>query len=302
MSEPQPTELPEGLEPAEAFALLGDETRIAILQALWSASDRPVPFSALRRRAGVDDSAQFNYHLGKLTDHFVERTDDGYDFRYAGEKVVRAILAGSFTERVERTIPVDGACHDCGGDLEAEYRDEQVTIACTDCGNRYGRYPFPPGGLKDRTDAEIMSAFNQRVRHLHCLAKDGVCPECGGRMSTEVVDDTEDVFGLEIRVDHTCERCRHLIRSPVGLGLLDHSAVVSFYDDHGVELSTEPYWTLDWCVDDDHTTVLSRDPWRLQVDIRAGDELLSVTLDGDLNVVDVSRGPGEPSPDTRSVA
>ncbi|MFB6270691.1 MAG: winged helix-turn-helix domain-containing protein, partial [Halobacterium sp.] len=246
--------LDDSLPPAEAFALLGNETRITILQELWLAPERPVAFSDLRKRVGMRDSAQFNYHLSKLTDHFVRQVEGGYEFQYAGEKVVRAILAGTFTERVELEFPVEGECFDCGGGLEAAYADERLTIRCADCKSTYGRYAFPPGGLRDRSTTEIEAAFDQRVRHLHCLAADGVCPECGGRIETAVVPDDDDVLGLDVRVDHTCMQCQHTISSPVGLSLLDDSRVVAFHADHGVELNARKHWTLRWCVTDETTT------------------------------------------------
>lgn len=282
-------EVPESLAPAEAFALLGNETRIAILQELWRAPEEPVAFSELRRRVGVEDSAQFNYHLGKLTGHFVARTEDGYRFRYAGEKVVRAILAGTFTERLDLTFAVEGTCHDCGAGLRARYEDERLGIECPACGAEYGRYAFPPGGLRDRTPEEVAAAFNQRVRHLHCLAADGVCPECGGVVTTTVVADEAGVTGQSVRVDHECERCHHRIRSPVGVSLLDDGTVLAFHEEHGVDLPAVPYWTLAWCVTDESLTVESRDPWRVSLDIPLGGELLRVTVDGDLRVIRTAR-------------
>jgi len=278
----------ESLPPAEAFALLGNETRIKILQELWLAPEYPVAFSDLRKRVGMRDSAQFNYHLSKLTDHFVRGTDDGYEFQYAGEKVVRAILAGTFTDRVSLDFPVAGECFDCGGDLEGRYADERLAVHCADCDATYGRYAFPPGGLRDRTDAEVAQAFDQRVRHLHCLAADGVCPECGGRMDTSVVPDSEDRLGLDVRVDHECAQCQHTISSPVGLSLLDDSTVVAFHADHGVELNTREHWTLRWCVTDE-TTEYETDPERVTVAITLDGETLTVTLDGDLRVLSTER-------------
>ena len=48
----------EGLAPAEAFALLGDDARIAILRALWEReAETPVPFSELYDAVDIDDSA-----------------------------------------------------------------------------------------------------------------------------------------------------------------------------------------------------------------------------------------------------
>ncbi|RQH01752.1 winged helix-turn-helix domain-containing protein [Natrarchaeobius oligotrophus] len=284
------------LDPADAFALIGNDTRLAILEALWAAEEQPVSFSELRRTVGVRDSAQFNYHLQQLTGHFVRKVDGtpdggagGYEFRHAGEKVVRSILAGSFTESPTlEPFEVTGACVSCGGPLRASYRDEQFTIACLDCGQRHGEYPFPPGGLNDRTPEEIAEAFDHRVRHLHCLAADGVCPECNGRMGSTIVEDGECCLGVGVRVDHECRQCGHALCSTVGLRLLDHSEVVGFHRERGVHLDERPYWTLPWCVSDRYTRVLERDPYRLEVRIPVGADRLSVAMDGELNVLETS--------------
>jgi len=189
----------ECVAPADAFELVSDETRLAILEALRRV-DTPARFSDVREEVGTRDSAQFNYYLGKLVGPFVHKGEDGYELRTAGERVVQAILAGSFTEHPERDIAIDDRCAICGGPLSARYAEEMLSIECEACGHGHGEYSFPPGGLHDRTDAEVLEAFDQRVRHLTCLAKDGVC-------------------------------------SAIGLGLLDHSAVASSHSDHGISLS-----------------------------------------------------------------
>jgi hypothetical protein len=56
-----------------------------------------------------------------------------------------------------------------------------------------------------------------------------------------------------------------------------------------VDLCTTPYWDLAWCVSDQHTTIASEDPWKLLVEIPLDDEVLSVTLDGSLNVLELER-------------
>jgi hypothetical protein len=81
----------ETLPPDRALALLGNETRIAILRAIASADEERVPFSTLRERVGVDDSGQFNYHLNKLAGRYVRRTADGYALRQAGTDALDVI-------------------------------------------------------------------------------------------------------------------------------------------------------------------------------------------------------------------
>lgn len=62
----------------ETLQVVANETRQAILLVLYSSSDVPLQFSALRRRADVDQSARFNYHLQELLGRFVRETPEGY--------------------------------------------------------------------------------------------------------------------------------------------------------------------------------------------------------------------------------
>jgi|AntDeeMetagen285_2_1112576.scaffolds.fasta_scaffold01465_8 ssDNA-binding Zn-finger/Zn-ribbon topoisomerase 1 len=281
--------LPEEIDPSDAFALLGNELRIDILRAMWAEDGGPIAFSELYGAVGVDDSAQFNYHLKKLTDHFVRHTDDGYELRHSGEKVIQAVLAGSFTGHPQTTIDTGDPCTQCGTELVAIYADEQLCIQCPECEHEHGKYSFPPGGLIDRTDEEVLRAFDQRVRHLHCLAKDGVCPECNGRMRTTIEREGDCCLSASVRVEHVCDYCQHSLCSALGLGLLDQSSVVAFYDGHGIDLAATPYWQLKWCVSDDPVTVRSHDPRRVAVDLTVDDDTMTVVLDEDLEITDTER-------------
>ncbi|WP_226023323.1 winged helix-turn-helix domain-containing protein [Halomicrobium salinisoli] len=274
--------------PADAFSVVADETRLAILEALWQL-ETPARFTDVHDEVGLRDSAQFNYHLGKLTGQFVRKREEGYELRTAGERVVQAILAGSFTEHPRREFDLSDPCTKCGEPLAAEYEDETLAISCPACGHGHGEYPFPPGGFHERSDEEVLEAFDQRVRHLHCLAKDGVCPECNGRMETTISREGDCCLGARVRAEHVCRQCHHELCSAVGLALLDQSDVVAFCDEQGVALSETPYWRFEWCVDDEPVTVDSEDPWRLTVDVTVGGETLRVTVDGDLSVVDTER-------------
>jgi hypothetical protein len=279
----------ECLQPAEAFSVIGNETRLAILEALWAAPDHPVSFSELRSRVGMADSAQFNYHLQKLTGQFLRKTDDGYEFRSAGRAVIQAVLSGSLNQDPElEPFGVEGECIDCGTGLEAFYEDERLRVVCPDCCRDHADWDFPPGGLEDRTPEAVMDAFNQRVRHLLCLSADGVCPDCNGRMET-TVSYADSNAEATVDVTHWCRRCENETNTTIGISLLDDAEVVSFYRDHGVDLNAVPFWTLPWCVADEDTTVLDDDPWRFRVDVALDDERLEVVLDGALAVVDAER-------------
>ena len=137
----------ECLQPAEAFSAVGNETRLDILEALWAAPERPVTFSEFRSRVGMADSAQFNYHLYRLTGQFVAKTDDGYDFRSPGRAVIQAVLAGSLNQDPElEPFAVEGDCIDCGAGPEAFDEDERLRVVCPDWGRRHADWGFRPAG------------------------------------------------------------------------------------------------------------------------------------------------------------
>lgn len=92
------------LAPHEAFAVLGNETRLAIVLALEETDD-PIAYSELKRQVGVYDSGRFNYHLEKLLGHFVERTEGGYRPRVVGTRAARAVTAGTFATRRSSAPP-----------------------------------------------------------------------------------------------------------------------------------------------------------------------------------------------------
>jgi len=137
----------------EAFQLLANETRLAILLALWETKDptgeAAVPFSELYDRVGLDDSGNFNYHLDKLEGHFVTAADDGYRLAPAGTKIVRAVIAGTgISEPTLEPTEIDMACPRCEAPTAITYRDGRLFQLCTECsGNISTSGEFPEGTI-----------------------------------------------------------------------------------------------------------------------------------------------------------
>ena len=284
----------ERTTPAAVFSAIGSERRLAILRALWDA-EGPTSFTDLYGRAGMRDSAQFNYHLRQLTDHFVRKTEAGYELSHAGKRVVRALLVGTFTADAGREIGIDGACIDCGAALRASY-DDFVTIECGECDRLHSRYPFPPAGLVGRDDAAVLDVYDRWTRASYAMVAAGVCSECGGAMTTALGIDPGEMGGechgeYGGTVGHHCAQCRHRVAAPVGMSLLTQADVIDFHRDHGIDLASIPYWELDWCVSDRHTTTVSDEPPRVRVTIGLDDEELHVTVDDSLGVLNVERVP-----------
>lgn len=270
-------------DPERAFRLLSDETRVAILRALWDASDETLSFTALRERVGNPNSGQFNYHLGKLRDHFVTKRGDGYRLTQAGREVVRAVLAGSITDQPNlEAAPIDGECPECGASLVVRY-DEYGIVECSECAKTVMWNEFPPAGLADRTPEQVAVAFDRWTRNRFYLAMDGVCPNCAGEMSTEIRDDAD------LATDHRCRNCKYEARVPLFGHVIRHPAVVSFFDDRGVDVTDMPYWELRTLARDFEETVLSESPWSASVTIEVDGERLRLILDDRVAVSDVER-------------
>ena len=278
------------MEPAEAFSVVGNETRVDILRALLDlgADDAPVSFTEIFEAVDVEDSANFSYHLRQLTGHFIRQREGGYEFRYPGRTVVSAIFTGALTERTQLGFfPVDGSCYECRGDLHGWYVDEQLSIGCTECGTVQVDYPFPPGALDDRSTEALLDAFHHYVRHHYCLAADGVCPECAGEVASTLIRTPEDE-DLAVALDHVCRRCGYRLRSTAGISLLDNADVLVFHSERGVDLDAEPFWHFDWCVSDARTVVRSEDPLRVELELACGGDVLRVRLDETGSVVETA--------------
>lgn len=305
------------LSPEDAFGILGNETRLDILQVLWEAyepyaDDTTLTFSELYDRVGYDDTGNFNYHLEKLTDHYVRQTNIGYELTNSGLEVVRAIIAGTVNERPHLDpVEIDEACPICGAPIEVDY-DRQRTIArCTECPGFFSRgrsdaadpclfhLLYPPGGWEGRTPEEVFHAtIEYNFHHIRAL-RDGICPFCAG-----VVDETLDIceshevaegemcptcdrFHL-VEVRERCRRCKASEWGPLSIAILTHPLVAGFYHEHGIEhefASSESFLRGAEISEE----VLQMDPLRLRVTIPCDNETLRLTLDEELEVVNVVR-------------
>lgn len=85
---------------ADVFELLGNETRVRIVAALYgqwqAAPGQPcLTFSELCERVGVADTGQFNYHLRRLRDVLIDKREAGYALTPLGVCLGQLIAAES---------------------------------------------------------------------------------------------------------------------------------------------------------------------------------------------------------------
>lgn len=302
------------LSPDDAFGMLQNEVRLSILRVLWDADDSPISYAELERRTPVD-TENFYYHLEQLVGHFVRRTDDGYELRYAGEVVVRAIVAGVITEDV--SLPpreIDSRCPYCESAIEIQYVDELLTARCTGCGGvvRGDEFPpgtilsyyFPPSGLFGRSPEQVLEAAHVLYDAKVTPMLNGVCPECAATVDHSlhyceshkpradgVCDDCRSRFA--VWTVHTCEHCGYTRQFVPWFKLLTEPAVISFYHEESDFDRRIPFSKLTWenapYVRSISQSVVSTDPLRIRVRLPIEDAVLRVTMDEDLEIVDIER-------------
>lgn len=217
---------------AAAFGALSDETRVSILRELYAAvraergHETAVSYSDLQRAVGAEDSGRFNYHLEQLVGRFVERTDDGYELREAGRAVARLLHRGTLTGGAEfEPRPVETACRLCGGPLRVAYDDQHLVVTCEDCPGVFGDHgggglhaamDVPPSAVGNRDAAALLAVAVRRFEHRAAMSGGGTCPECCGRVRTELQvcaahDPAPETWDYEPRPTEPCAACGRVV-------------------------------------------------------------------------------------------
>lgn len=305
-----------GPEATEAFKQLASETRLAILLALWELytpfeDDQAVAFSVLRKRVGMRDKGQFHYHLEKLEGRFVRRTDGGYELSRAGRRVVQTVVAGTGIEdRSLDPVEIDRGCYLCGGQTTVVYRDQWIFWACTECDGLLHRADHPagvlaarafePAGFSNRDAEEALNAAWTGASLHGPLG--GVCDRCSGPMDGWLEGcadhDTDGVcpdcgWRYAAVARFLCTVCKHHHQLAPWWLVVNHPAVVAFYYRRGLPLLYEDGVEFQPRIESNLQTnhdqeLVSTDPPRVRVTVRYDGDELRLTLDEDLNVVELS--------------
>jgi hypothetical protein len=288
----------DGDSPVDAFAIVGNDIRAAIIRALGDARvERGVPpvlsFSELRSRTDADvGSSQFNYHLKQLLGRYVESLADGYQMRAEGRRLYGMIRAGTFEESdAVRGIDAGFACHYCGADVTATVEKSMVSVECPACAYTYGYSGAPPGAVAGESAAlDRVAAF---YHHRHLAFARGVCVTCGSELDTELLDAETapyaDADRRALSVYRSCAHCGDQRHLTLGTALLLDPDVVSFCHECGVDVFSTPLWELEFAATDRGVTVQSTDPWMVSLTIEFDGDALTLLVDGDLNVVERTR-------------
>ncbi len=307
-----------GPSAAEAFKRIGDETRLAILLALWEAyepfaDDNTLSFSELLARVDYDTSGNFSYHLQQLEGHFVESTAEGYRLQQAGHRLVRTVIAGTgLTDTTLAPTEIDADCWICGNSLAITYENDHLYTVCDGCGGKFAPgngkptdavmgFAFDPAGLSRPSAEDIFAASVFRAMGKFTMQMGGLCPDCSGPVDSSLhICEEHDPDGIcpncgrrdEIKARWVCTICKNTGHGPPGPNLVLHPRVVAFYANRGFEIG---YNTTDFAaivrilqaMSDHQQELVSTDPPRVRVTIRYEGDELCLTIDDSMNVVDV---------------
>lgn len=309
-----------GPHASEAFALLGNETRLAILLALWEeydphTTDNVVSFSKIFDRVDYDDPGSFSYHLQQLTGQFIRQYPDGegYELRVPALRFIHAVIAGAGVqdETLEST-EIDQPCPFCDAPTAISYQEGLVVHVCTECEGvtteegvpgYLSAVPFDPSGLAERTPEEIRAASRVAAWRQTQIMFEGLCPACSGPVESwleyclhhdpsGVCDHCGTKFPVLARFQ--CRICKnHNVSSPKALALF-HPAVTAFYEDHGIStrIRAEDFESVRrvfGLMDDHEVEIINEEPPRTALTASVDDDEIRLTFDETATVVGVRR-------------
>jgi ribosomal protein L37E len=301
------------LSPQQAFSVLGDETRLGILQSLGKA-DGPLLFSELFRQSDCETSANFSYHLDQLKGHFLHESEEGYVLQQAGRRVIEAVLAEAVPETttVERTT-VDWTCFLCGSPVELSYREGHVGIYCSACGGTrdhrstttvgrlideadvLGILDLPPAGTINRTPEEFLDVAEFWTTLETLALSREICPRCSAALDITVSaceehegrDQLCETCGqrFAIVLQHDCTNCIYGVNSPIWTYLFDNLALIEFLIAHDIDPFVDPgihFQALD-------ETVYSTNPLEAELTVMVDGNSISFRVDDRLYVEQISK-------------
>lgn len=302
------------IDPVEAFSLLANETRMAVISALWEARGG-LAFSEIQDRAGISDTGNFNYHLDQLRGHFVVKgEDDRYQLTAAGRSAMLVDQTGELTQR--RTLDltqIEYPCPYCDNQVAIAYgRDEVLRLLCLECEGTYpgpshggngDRRPsmitklrFPPAGVVGRSPNEIAEIATSWTIPRMWMTLGGVCPDCAAATERTIhvcpAHDSDDGrcptcearFG--VRCEQRCRRCRYGFNLAAFIECLRDDRLRRWFLDRGYDLTL--FRIDDWTAAfPDGDTILHQDPLEYRVRWRVNGDSLVVRTDETLSMIEL---------------
>jgi hypothetical protein len=188
---------------------------------------------------------------------------------------------------------VEGTCLFCGAEaLEASLTHRFFEVECAACGREVAGQPVTPAQTRRRGLEERLESVRRRSVQVYREIRNGTCPECGGRLSAEVLDMRESPLpdADPFLVSSQCRECLREYNSPLTYSVAYHPASVAFHW-RGVDVTTMGVWEFHEHVRERQWTSERRSsvPESYEVTLRRDDDPLRVRLDADAAVTRTER-------------
>ena len=303
------------LSPDEAFSVLGNEARLEILRTLGGAGG-PLAYAELFERVEYGDPSNFSYHLERLVGHFVRKREEGYDLYDAGRRVVEAVVSGTVTDTpVVEPTEAEKDCPFCGAPVAVGFQHGRVEQSCTECaglvrfadsgGRRFTEYGslgfflLPPAGVSGRSPQEMLEAA-WTWRHADFLTDSaGICSRCSAKLESSVevcerhdtgdgvCDECEARYAMAFNLH--CPNCNYDPKSIAPGVLLANTELLAFLTARGINpFAPESLNRASQALTRYDEEVVSMDPFEARLTFTVERDSLTVTIDDDLSVTDVT--------------
>lgn len=231
---------------------------------------------------------------------------------------MESVLSGAVTEAPElEPTEVDVPCRYCEGRVGVRYREERVTLFCTECPGVYGERTdpddhgllgslfLPPAGIEGRSPAELLRAAYTWDGLATMSAVGGVCPRCSAAIeeSVEVFETHDRTSGVcgecggryAVGVRFRCTNCIYDRAGAFGTTLLANLDLLRFLAAHGVNPVDQSSRSAVGAALDYEEEVVSIEPFEARFTFSREGDAITLTVDDDQSVVDVREAPGSES-------
>lgn len=288
----------------EGFGLLSDRTRVDVLRAVAvaqyerdeaGAGPAELAFSEIYDRVDVDNSSKLSYHLGELAGTFLRKDDGGYSLTHAGERIVRFVLSRNYEKPPEfGPREANGTCPFCGAEtIEAALHYQFFRLECPSCERPVAGYPTTPAQVRSADGDVLVRRVKEKQVTVYDQIRRGTCPECAGRLSTDVrelpespLPETNPFFVVD-----RCEECLRQYNGPLTYRVLYHPASVAFHWDRGIDVTKQLPTDVHDPRHEDRWRAerVSADPDEYEVVLRRGDDRLRARFDATARVIRTER-------------
>jgi hypothetical protein len=212
-------------------------------------------------------------------------------------ELIAAMLAGTLSDAPSFTDErIDAECMLCGTPTVVDYSDGVLVQRCPSSDGVTQEPTEPPGviakeyrppvGLRNRTPQEFVQHGKTWQRHQRHAFIEKTCPNCSGTITTTIHicadHDSHDLTVCdhcdrvhEIVASFVCDVCKSSMRTGIWTTILTDVAAITFLIEK-VAVHTE-------------------DPLEIVVRVELEGDRLDVTLDDEVNLIDVTERLGKPA-------